>query len=431
MKKLNVLFLFFFISISLFSCKDDEGEEVNPIEIPEEFSELSDEENKKNIEDNGIELVNEMEDLKSSNAIEASIAFSHFLEINSPDINARNGRSATSYYGLLQNLSLFGKDKADAKVIFETMRSKADDDPETIQEAFDEATGTYSWNSTSQAWDYEAGGDKIIFQFPSTEEGTSNNAVYTIHSYTGTIPAENPFDPDYTGDLPTGVMVDLSVDGTTVLEYRFSATYGNDGVPTSYEVSLSILPFTLKTTFTNNSEEVSIKYGLTHRDRILWDMGIGAKGDFSDITGSKNAEEMLSSGFAYFQLMDIKLAGEVNVKAISDDYANIYANQGVDFDEDAAVEKVVVSLNENVNLVLFYVEDNTKIAEAEFYATDEEGYDYVYDPETGSYEYKEYTYKVENIRLVFHDGSKSDLETYFSGSFDELQTELNALVEDL
>ena len=48
------------------ACKKDDEADVNPVTTPDKFSELSVEENKKNLEDNGIAMVNELTDLKNS-----------------------------------------------------------------------------------------------------------------------------------------------------------------------------------------------------------------------------------------------------------------------------------------------------------------------------------------------------------------------------
>ncbi len=77
------------------------------------------------------------------------------------------------------------------------------EDPETIQEVYDELVGIYEWNSNSYDWDYTDAGDKIVFMFPSEQDGTSNNAKYTVSytGYTGPNPLKNDADIDYDGDL--------------------------------------------------------------------------------------------------------------------------------------------------------------------------------------------------------------------------------------
>lgn len=438
MKRIKLPLVVLIFSVVFSSCKNDDETDVNPVNIPKEFSELSDEENKKNLEDNAIALVNEMNALKSTSGIKASIAFAHFLELSSPLNNESEfGRTTkTSSYALIKALSAYGQSNANAKKVFTAMRS-TERDPETAQEVFDELAGTYTWDKTSEGWKESKGGNKVIFEFPSTENGTNNNAVFTIHSYAGTKTPSNPFDDEYTGDLPTGLAAELKVDGSVVMEYGFKAAYNANGEPTSFETSLALVPFKFTVTLTNNTKEASVNYSLTNNTETLIDMGVGVKGDLTS-GGIENAdgEDFLHSGFAFFQVLNIKLAGDVNIKALIQDIDKIYDDEGDDdFNDDAATDKVVDSYNKHINLTLFYVEENVKIADTEFYVTEkteEYCWDY-YDYEMGewTWECDQDTYKSENIRLVFSDGSKMDLDTYTEGSFTDLHDELEKLLDDI
>lgn len=435
MKKTNLLLIALIVGTTFSSCKKDDETEVNPVTTPDKFSELSVEENKANLEDNGIQLVNEMNDLKNTSAIKTTISLSHFLDMNDPlaDDGIEGGRTqaSSSKYALVRAISQFGQGKSGSNAVFGAMKTTVDEDPQTAQEAFDDLKGTYSWNTSTSDWDVTEGGENISFKFPSTEDGTSNNAVYTIHSYTGITTASNPFGEEYTGDFPTGLAVNLTVNGDVVLEYGFTAGYNNSGEPTSFETYLTLTPFKYSVTLTNNTQEASVKYSLTNDGSILLDMGIGAKGNFTTevIENSENGGDVLSSGYAYFQLLDVKLAGEVNAKALIEDDDKIYE----EYEGDEAVEKFVASLNENVNLTLFYVEANVKIADSEFYASEavDQQCTWELDLDIDEYVYvcNDVTYLAENIRLVFADDSKMDIETYTEGSFADLETDFEELLD--
>src|SRR5690606_23190081 len=122
--------------------------------------------------------------------------------------------------------------------------------------------GTYSWNATAQEWDFVGGSDKVIFKFPSTESGNSNNATYTIHSYAGITTPTSPLSGDYDGDFPSGLSIDLTVNGDKVMEYGFAASYNNDGEPTSVTTSLTLVPFKFEVSLTNNAKDIAVKYSL-------------------------------------------------------------------------------------------------------------------------------------------------------------------------
>lgn len=431
MKKLNLLFLFSMVCLVFSSCKKDDEADVNPIATPENFSELSVEENKKNLEDNGITMVNELTDLKNTSAIQTTISLSYFLDLADPlteDV-PEGGRvkASSSKYSIIKAVSEFGKRDSDTKVIFDAMRATSEEDPETAQEIYDDLVGTYSWNTAAQDWDFVGGSDKIIFEFPSTESGTLNNAVYTIHSYAGITTPSSPLSDDYVGDFPSGLSLDLTVNGDKVMEYSFAASYNNDGEPTSVSTSLTLVPFKYEVSLTNNSKDIAVKYSLKNNGKILIDMGIGVNGNFTTdaVENSEDGSDVVNTGYAYFQLLDVKLAGDVNAKALIQD--------GESIEEDAA--QMVASLNKNVNLTLFYVSANAKIADTEFYvreAVDQSCYyEYDYDIENYVEICEDFPYEEESIRLVFADDSKMDLDTYAEGSFSDLEADFEALLEAL
>lgn len=438
MQKLSLPLVLLIFGIGFSSCNKDDDADPNPAQVPDKFSELTVEQNKTNIEDNGIAMVNRMTELKSTSAIQTSINLSNLLEINDPlteDQVVEPGRlsSSSSKYAIVQTLANFGQGRAGSEEVFETLKTSTADEPESPQEIFDDLAGTYTWNSSIQDWETVDGVDKIIFKFPSTESGTTNNATYTIHSYSGIEGTPNPLDADYTGDIPSGLAVDLAVDGNVVLAYGFTAAYNSSGEPTSFSTFLTLTPFKFVVTLTNNTKDISAKYSLTHNESILMDMGIGVSGNFTTeaIENSTDGSDYLNTGYAYFQMLDIKLSGNVNAKSLIEDSEEIYEV----YEGDAAVEKFVVSLNENVKLSLFYVAANEKIAESEFYASESvDEYCYQqYDPNLEQYVVicDEDTYMVENIRLIFADGSKSDLESYTNGSFMALEEDFQELLDAL
>ena len=92
-------------------------------------------------------------------------------------------------------------------------------------------------------------------------------------------------------------------------------------------------------------------------------------------------------------------------------------NEPDDFDWDAADEAAVVEVNKYVDLRVIDVSVNQKIAEVEAYV--------VYESDS----WDEWTYI--DFRLVFADGSRIDLETYFEDGFNDFVDEVNALISEL
>jgi hypothetical protein len=390
----------------LSSCsKDDDDASVRPeVEIPTEFSELTVEQNKAKLEDNGITLVNKMTSLKNAAGIQSSISMNHFLSFPLPE----GGRAATNNKAvkMMLLLSKFGIGKAKAAEVLKGFRTR-EEDPSTAQEVFDEYKGTYAWNKTTQAWVYTAGSDKIIFQFPSTETGTSNNAEFAIYGYASVqVVNELVGDEGYEGDVPTALKADLTVGGVKQIEYSFAASYKNNGDPTSVVTSVTIGAFKLAFEAKNTTSEVGVNYSLTENGTNLISFGAGASGNFnSDNIDAENPTDLVTSGSAYFQLMNIKFASTLQIKSLADALEAAITPQ-----QEAA------AYNTHVKLVVFYADNQKKIADTEFYvvpATD------IWEEET-----------VE-IRLIFADGTPADIDNYTGDGFDEIRTEWDKLIEDL
>lgn len=427
MKKVNSLLTYATaFTVLLSSCKDDAVEmEAGKTEMPTKFSSYTPAENKANLEDNGIALLNDMSDLKSSKGLSTSATFVSFLDM--APAAPTNGRIMST----ARALKNYQEGKGSVHDIFTTMR-KTEEEPQSIQAMFDMYIGVYNWNSQTEEWDYTKEGDKIVFKFPSVEGGASNNASFIIHSYKG-VNTTTSLNEDYSGDLPTQLVTEIQVDGKKEVEYKFNASYNEEGEPTSVTTSLMVNAFIFSISAENNTENVGAEYSLKKGEKILISLGAGAKGKFTaqhiedmDNSETGNAGDIATEVSAYFQLMNIKIAGNLNVEKYADGQDAIYAgNDSTEFDYDKAKEKEAALLNENFNLVVFYADSKEKIADTEVY-TYTDKYEY-----WNGYEYVSWPYTAMNIRMVFADGSPADLETYFSNGFDDLQTEISKFVADL
>ena len=453
MKKTNLFLTCAIASCALItSCKEDvedtyldgsgQVKETAPGKVtdPEAFASLSPEENKRKLEDDGFTLLSNMEDLSSSPAIDVSTAFVGFLD-QAPAEPANGRLSATS-----RTLKRLGDGKASAQDIFASLRT-AEEEPESIQKYYEQYTGVWSWNAETKAWDHQAKGDKIIFEFPSTENGTQNNAQYTVHSYEGLL-QDHPYG-DYQGDLPTKIVTELTVDGGSQATYSFSAAYNKDGEPEQLTTSLSVNSFVFSILADNNTEEVGIQYSLKRDNKTLLAMGSGAYGNFSgdhilSLEDQEDAHQgdIVNRVDAYFQVMNVVLAGDMDIKKYldgakdnyefrTDEYGN-YQGSGYN---DTITENNAQLLEEAFKLSAFYADGSGKIADTEVYTYTDSytTYEPTYDDEgyyLGSKE-KEVEYQSMNIRLVFEDESKADLDTYFGEGFEDLVKEFDKFAEDL
>ena len=451
MKKSN-LFLTLAIAFCALvtSCKEDVEEiqldesgqikAIAPGKVanPETFAQHSPEENKKKLEDDGLTLLSNMEDLSESSAVDVSASFVSFLD--RATAAPSNGRLAATS----RTLKRLGDGEASAQDIFATLRT-TEEEPESIQEFYDQYRGVWAWNAQKEDWDFQAKGDKIIFEFPSTETGTQNNAQYIVHSYEG-LTQNSPVE-DYEGDLPTKFETELVVDGQQQVTYSFAAAYNQAGEPAQLTTSLTISSFVFSVKADNNTQKVGTQYSLKRNNKTLMAMGGGAYGNFSadhiesiDYDQGEHEGDVVNRVDAYFQLMNIVIAGDMDIEKYLDGYQDSYEEyygedggyEGYGYN-DSITEANAALFEKAFELTVFYADGSGKIADTEVYTETDSytTYEHMFDEE-GYYvetKEKEVEYQLMNVRMVFEDDSKADLETYFGEGFDDLIKEFEKFAE--
>jgi hypothetical protein len=447
MKKLILpIFLGSFLLLIISSCSKKK-------DSAESFSPLSVEENKAVIENTGIDLVqvmDRMKDLQSADAI-AELA----------DITSSSGAkgiqlfSTSKLFSMLRSINRKSNETAKINGVFNAIIACKGEDPESVQQFWDENVGTYTWNPGLNDWDIVLGGDKFIIEFPSTETAASNDATLTISDYTG-VNISNPVDEDYTGDLPAAVNMDLKVGSETILTFVFGADYNSDGVPNAIAADLIIEGFKFEIDVTNSTEIVSVAYKFLEGSDVIMNLTATGKGLFNEENYENNTithtetytyvsdyiwnpntqqyepvyatytdeweetdfEEILNSADVKFQLLNIELRGEIDIKNLVDNLKLIDQELADDnIDDETADNSYAAKINEYLNLRLVNVESNTIMAKAQAYVVNE------------SDEYGSYTYI--SFRLIFNDDSPIDMETYFDNGFGSFVSELNNLIYDL
>jgi len=412
--KINAIIM---IGAIMAACHKDEVNTTNQPEFPTEYSELSVEQNKKNLEDNGIELADNITTLKNTSGVQASIAFSEYLD-GSERPESIGGRIAASNNGirLIELLGSFGKGNSSVENVLAGMRTS--EDFASFKDEYTDLLGVYTYDKANDTWLYEKTGDQIIFKFPSTKTGTANNAQYSVYGYQGVTISSNLGGDNYTGDYPTALKADLTIDGVKKMGYDFSAAYNSSGDPSAVTVIFTIDNFNLKYALTNSTSEGKIEYSLTQGDKILFAWGVIADGSFSSdkIESSNDAGDVLTSGSAYFQIMNIKFSGKVQVKSLTD-ALNVATTDA----------QKVAAWNDNYKLLVFYADSKQKIADSEFYVATKTETDCYYNDDDELVCDEEHEVSYLDVRMVFADGTKSDLKTYTDVGFQDLQDKLETL----
>ena len=468
MKTRNFLFYGVFALAFVFtSCEDDPKDEGGS------YSTIPVEQHKTNIEDAGFDMFDEVKAMEDEPAVQANISLAGLLDNSNPF-------SGSDYKkGKLKQTIAFAPVFAVSDIegsgvvgIAKSIAINPAEDPETIQEVFDELVGIYDWNFTTEDWDYAQTGDDIVFNFPSEQDGTVNNASYTV-SYTG-YTGPNPIE-EYNGDLPQRVSAILNVDNAEVSGLVFNAAYNSEGYPTSVDVTFSLGSYVWYAMASNENNakfdtEVSFKNG----DNILLKFILDATGNWSVDNIEDNFEvtywvgywdedtnrwieeeiaeseldqyentwsqeeffihKVIKNGNASFQAMNLVVKGAMDIEGFGDKMKEIDETYDWDQEEDMVAEEVK-AINEYINLSLRYADTDDIIAIVEAYPVENEYtyYDYVYNEATGDWtevEVTETDYWFD-MRFIFADDSAVDFETYFEDVFEDLITELENWADGL
>jgi len=246
----KILLLITIFGLFLAACNKDEDEN------PEPFSQLTVEENKEVIEIAGIEFVNTIDDMKDLDAIEVSVNLGRKLDLADPTASNPTKKSKLAY--TVDAIAGISDDDYEFNNFFNELKYGVEiDDPQSIQELWDQIVGTYTWNEGLQNWVYSANSTEVVLLFPATDISTTNDGKVRIYGYTGVF-MDNPIEEDYTGDLPTNIAFDISVNDVVLITYTFGASYNTEGIPTTLATDLSIPPFKWEIDVTNTDTDVTL-----------------------------------------------------------------------------------------------------------------------------------------------------------------------------
>jgi len=494
MKK-SIIFLLA-VALIVVSCKKDEDDDVK-IE-PKEFSKLEPEEHKADIQNSAIELIDEVNDLATSEGTEAIVQIVMLMDSSSTLKSAK-----ASPAGIMYNIS----DLSDNKItitdfMFNYSKMEEEEGDENIQEIYDEIKGTYTYNFETEDFD-EATGDQLVIIFPSTADATVNDATFTVTEFK-TESFTSELLEEIEGVLPTSIKAQLTIGGTPMMDYSFSEPYKSDGTPTSLSSSLTISGFTFSTAINNKDDsDVSWEAAFKNGENNIISGKVGIKGKFTEQNLKDNThyvieecvydqqtmgencteeevtkevyeateegyfdnssvykweevdiENILSSSYAYLDIFNIRLGGELNAKEMipeiktidddwevaNDEYWENYEEGDGSFNEKPFEERYTEAMNEYTSFFVSYLDKNQKIANVEFYVA--EGQDSIFDYECEPiyngdlyvgedcnlvFEGME-TYYYTDGRMVFGDDSKITAETYFEEGFSSFFDKVNELI---
>ncbi|MGC8804187.1 MAG: hypothetical protein ACP5PS_10545, partial [Bacteroidales bacterium] len=304
------------------------------------------------------------------------------------------------------------------------------DDLTSVLDSFDAYAGVYVYDFETESFGSEPveASTNIIFKFPSNKEN------YDAQNLNATLEIPRPqivngnFTALNTTALPANVSFSIKVDGNTALSYTFVGEYKADGIPTKIENTLTMGTWQMKQTYGYTETKLKVNYSFTHGTTNILSMGAEVNGNLTQ-QGINDAEDstwveifpgygyyehkthfekVVQNANAYFQLMDIKIAGQI-------DFLHLVP---VMDNESATEAQKAAAVNQYADLVVVYASNNQAIAKAEAYVAQE-------TDEFGNV--NEYV----DMRLIFADQSKSTLDSYFNEGFNGLIDEMNSLIAEL
>jgi hypothetical protein len=468
--KTKKILAFWLLAFAIVATSCDKNEENDD----DDFSPIPVAEHKTKIENAGFALFDEMKLMEQEPAMQANISLGLLLDSSAPfgesegEIQGKMAKAIA--FAPVYATTNYKNDGLDA--MLKTFQINPAEEPETIQAMYDELIGIYEWNDVDQLWDYTQTGNNIQFLFPSEVDGTSNNASYTItyQGYTGPNPIE-----DYDGDLPQLVQVELKVDGTLISSFTFEVDYNTEGYPTLIEVTYTMGTFEWYMMASNtNNAQFATEYSFKHGSTILLKLALDASGNwtkenienniteevtyygdyydetrgewvwgevgaddewyYADTVTEFNAHKVIKNGNASFQVMNLKVAGAIDVEGFGTKMLAIDEQYDWETQEEQIVAEQTKAINDYISLSLRYADTDDVIAFVEAY------------PVSESYTYQEYWYDGEwhetpitvtetdywfEMRFVFADGSKVDAATYFDDVFENLIADIESYLDDL
>lgn len=382
------------------------------------FSELTVEQNKSKLEDNGLEVMSQLDDLKNDEMMDVMAQLEEF-----PDPFSDDQVVAIKPLTILPS---YKNNEVEGNEVFAQLKSTMVDEPIFTNE-WNEVVGRYSWNPTKKDWDYSKLTDAVVIEFPGKEGDQTNTAKISVNNFA--VVKVNPAQELELGttELPVSLSASLTYKTKALATYAFTASYRSDALPLEVKASLNVGLYSLSAAYTNTPDtKISTLYSLKKADKIIAETFAQLNGNWTEqnLEAIENweakegdavlpVELILSKANAYMQVMNIKVAGVIDFKGIEQELEDHYKNYESKTDKEE-VDQIVKIVNSHIKLVVVFADTKKVIAKAEMYADEDEwGYYYL------------------DMRFIFADGSKSDIETYVENGFANLETEIDAFIDEI
>jgi hypothetical protein len=262
---------------------------------------------------------------------------------------------------------------------------------------FETIKGIYTWNFTNEDWDVIKS-DKIEFNFPLLEGVKRNNGILKIDfNYS----KGNNILPNQS--TPNNLIAELMFESNSILTYEMRFNYGSTGVPILIMNELRTNFYSIGYLYNFSNGDVLISQYIRHNSKDIFNNSVEIKGNFNE----NDAYELTQN---YDNSNIDNLPNDVTSVEYKLQILNIATSFKLDNQKILEVQKLDQNnidynlLNDIVTVKVTNLNNNSILAATEIY------------DENGS----------TSLRLVFSDGSKISLQSYF----DEMSNDIEVFFEE-
>ena len=398
-------FLVLTIGLAIFGsgCKKKKDSNATPEGVAE---------NKKTMEKQGVDFVNEMNAMKSTKAGLAIVNLTSLFN------------STTKAGSVLQNdlplgklLSVVNSTSSNGAV---TALKAETTSTLNFKEEIGKVAATYTYNSKTKTFDSSAAESANVIKviFPGTSGSTTNNAEFKVYGMAfSSVATKNALYS--TNNAITACSAYLKVDGTDAMTYTLSVAYDANGYPSSLSTKLTVDTYVLAYDLTYSTSKLKSDMSFKHKDVTLLGQGIELNGTLTEAkaqelntyyngnSASQNATkigEFVNAATIYFQVMDIKVVGSIDLQNFTKEYDKLST-----IDKDNFTQSDADIVNKYCSLYGIFASSDKKIADVTIYLKAPS--------------------KDAALMLNFPDGSKVDFQTYVEdpNNFADFKAQINQL----
>jgi len=318
------------------------------------------EQNKKALETSASNVITNLNSIKSSTGMASLMNMLIYSNESSPF-----GAKKNTNIPVVSHISSLLQFDADPSSVQAILKGMAGD-----RLIYTDMVGKYTWNAANKTW-VKTASSSIVFNFPSTNGGSSNNASLTITDYKDMQVTTNGV-VDY---RPTLVKFNMTVDGTKQLDLAMTAGFKADGTPTAMSISFFMNPFTLAMNYTNTSTIVSIDTKWTVGSDNIIAAGYKLTGNFSSISSTDELPLFSNTIEGYLQIADAKMTANIDVahlRALNTPSAadiNKYVAMSLKWSDDTKIADCVLvfkTMDDDPTVQLKFADGTTSNADVYF-----------------------------------------------------------------